>query len=191
MSSSKLKGKIVVIVAPSGAGKSTLIKKIKAEFFELVESISYTTRPKRPGDENGVQYFFIDVETFKKMIADNELLEWAQVHANYYGTSKKFVEGKLAQGASLIFDIDVQGADSFKKYFGPLAQTIFIAPPSLEALEKRLRMRNTDSEEVIALRVKNAAKELLRKNDFDYCVVNDDLERAFIELKNIITKIIR
>ncbi|PIK14814.1 guanylate kinase [Halobacteriovorax sp. JY17] len=183
-------GKIIVIVAPSGTGKSTLIKKVKAEFSELLESVSYTTRGIREGEENGVAYNFIDEKTFLKMKDDNEFLEWAKVHSNYYGTSKKFVEGELEKGKKLLFDLDVQGADSFKAYFGDRAQIIFIAPPSILELEKRLRGRGTDSTGVINLRLENAKREVLRKDDYDFCVKNEELDVAFEDLKNTITKIL-
>lgn len=183
-------GKIIVIVAPSGTGKSTLIKKVKAEFSELLESVSYTTRKIREGETDGISYNFIDEETFLKMKDDNEFIEWAQVHSNYYGTSKTFVEGELEKGKNLLFDLDVQGADSFKAYFKDKAQIIFIAPPSILELEKRLRGRGTDSTGVINLRLENAKREVLRKDDYDYCVKNEELEVAFNDLKDTITKIL-
>jgi guanylate kinase len=183
-------GKIIVIVAPSGTGKSTLIKKIKAEFSSLVESVSYTTRPIRSGEENGVAYNFIDKDTFLKMKEADEFLEWAEVHSNYYGTSKKFVEAELEKGKYLLFDLDVQGADSFKDYFKDKAKAIFIAPPSIEELEVRLRGRGTDSTGVIQLRLENAKREVLRKDDYDFCVKNEELEKAFIDLKTTIRQIL-
>ncbi|WP_127717963.1 guanylate kinase [Halobacteriovorax sp. HLS] len=183
-------GKIIVIVAPSGTGKSTLIKKIKDSVTSLVESVSYTTRPIRPGEVDGVAYNFIDKDTFLKMKENGEFLEWAEVHSNFYGTSKKFVESELEQGKHLLFDLDVQGTDSFKAYFKDKAQAIFIAPPSIEVLESRLRGRGTESTGIINLRLSNAKKEVLRKDDYDYCVKNEDLETAFNELKTIINNII-
>ncbi len=183
-------GKIIVIVAPSGTGKSTLIKKVKAEFTDLLESVSYTTRNIREGETDGISYNFIDEETFLKMKDDDEFIEWAQVHSNYYGTSKTFVESELEKGKNLLFDLDVQGADSFKAYFKERAQIIFIAPPSIPELEKRLRGRGTDSTGVINLRLENAKREVLRKDDYDYCVKNEELEVAFQDLKDTITKIL-
>lgn len=183
-------GKIIVIVAPSGTGKSTLIKKVKAEFSEIVESVSYTTRGIREGEENGVAYNFIDEKTFIEMKDQDEFIEWAKVHSNYYGTSKSFVESELASGKNLLFDLDVQGADSFKAYFGDKAQIIFIAPPSIPELEKRLRGRGTDSTGVINLRLENAKREVLRKDDYDFCVKNEELEVAFKDLKDTITNIL-
>lgn len=183
-------GKIIVIVAPSGTGKSTLIKRLKQEVPAITESVSYTTRPCREGEVDGVHYSFISEDEFIEMRSRDEFLEWAEVHKKYYGTSKKFVENKYSEGKVLLFDLDVQGTDSFKDYFKDRAKAIFIAPPSLEVLEERLRGRATDAPEVIDVRLKNSKKEILRKDDYDYCVVNDDLNRAFDELKSVILNII-
>ena len=184
------RGKIIVIVAPSGAGKSTLIKRLRKNFPHLEESVSCTTRPIREGEENGVAYHFLTREEFVERRDRGDFLEWATVHSNFYGTSKSFVEEKLSQGVSLLFDLDVQGADSFKEYFGEQANVIFIVPPSLEELEKRLIKRGTDAPEVIAERVKNARIEIEKKDDYDYNVLNDDLDRAYEELEGIFTKIL-
>jgi guanylate kinase len=182
-------GKIIVIVAPSGTGKSTLIDRLKKEISDLKWSVSFTTRPIRAGETDGVNYFYIDKEKFETMIAKNEFVEWAQVHSNYYGTSKQFVANGIAKGDYLLFDLDVQGADAIKNHFANQAQIIFITPPSIEELEKRLRGRGTESEETIQLRVSNAKHELTRRNDYDFCVLNDDVERAYITLKKIVLKI--
>lgn len=184
-------GKIIVIVAPSGSGKSTLIKRIKKEYLDLLESVSYTTRDAREGEINGQHYNFISEDEFLKRKANDEFLEWAKVHGNYYGTSKEFVESEISQGHNLLFDLDVQGTDSFKEYFGDRARVIFIAPPNVEALEERLRGRGTETNKSLNIRLDNAKKELLRKNDFDYLVVNDDLETAYLELKDIFEGILR
>ncbi len=184
------KGKVVIIVAPSGSGKSTLIKKLKQEFPELIESVSFTTRAIREGEVNGVAYNFVDEATFKAKIDAGDFLEWAKVHGNYYGTDKNFVESKIDEGVNLLFDLDVQGTDSFKAHFKDDAKAIFIAPPSIDELESRLRNRGTDSTGVINLRLENSKKEILRKDDYDYCVVNDDLNRAFGELKVLVKSIL-
>ncbi len=183
-------GKILVIVAPSGTGKSTLIAKLKEDFPQMVESVSHTTRSPRKGEEDGVHYFFTERESFKGLIEEGAFIEWAEVHNNFYGTSKKFIDSTLKEGLSLIFDLDVQGADSFKRYFGNMANVIFISPPSIEALEQRLKARATDLEEVIKVRLENAKREILRKDDFDYCLINDNFENAYRELKKIVEEIL-
>ncbi len=184
-------GKIIVIVAPSGSGKSTLIKRIKNEFQDLLESVSFTTRAAREGEVNGVHYNFISEDEFLKRKENDEFLEWAKVHGNYYGTSKNFVEDEISKGHNLLFDLDVQGTDSFKEYFGDRARVIFIAPPSVEALESRLRGRGTETDESLNIRLDNARRELKRKDDYDYLVVNDDLEKAYTDLSDIFEGILR
>ena len=179
-----------MIVAPSGTGKSTLIAKLKEDFPQMVESVSHTTRSPRKGEEDGVHYFFTERESFKGLIEEGAFIEWAEVHNNFYGTSKKFIDSTLKEGLSLIFDLDVQGADSFKRYFGNMANVIFISPPSIEALEQRLKARATDLEEVIKVRLENAKREILRKDDFDYCLINDNFENAYRELKKIVEEIL-
>lgn len=186
-----MKGKIIVIVAPSGTGKSTLIEKLLKDFPTLKWSVSCTTRGIRPGEKDGVNYHFITKDEFEARITKDEFVEWAKVHSNYYGTNKKFVEQGLSSGQFLLLDIDVVGAKNIKKYFGSDAQAIFIEPPSVEELEKRLNKRGTDSPEVILERVNNAKKELLSKNDFDFLVMNDDVEKAYIKLKTIFGNIIK
>lgn len=190
MNKQKIKGKLIVIVAPSGTGKSTMIKRLKQDLPSIVESVSYTTRPIRPGEVDGKSYFFITREEFLAMREANEFLEWAEVHGNFYGTSKKFVENALQEGKHLLFDLDVQGTDSMKAYFGEQANVIFISPPSVEELEKRLKHRGTENTQVINLRLMNAQKELLRKNDFDFLIYNDDIEKAYQRLIEITQKIL-
>jgi len=184
------RGKIVVIVAPSGTGKSSLITRLKGDLPDLVESVSHTTRAPREGEVDGTHYFFTKESLFKEMIEAGVFIEWAEVHQNYYGTSKEFIDLTLKKGKSLIFDLDVQGADSFKEYFGVKAHIIFIAPPSLEDLEKRLRGRATDDDNVIKRRLSNAKKEILRRNDYDYCLVNDEFESSYGKLKDIVKKVL-
>lgn len=181
-------GHLIIIVAPSGTGKSTLIERIRKRFPNLKESVSFTTRTPRKGEENGVHYHFISEQEFNLRKNRDEFVEWAQVHNNFYGTSRRVVEESLAQGESILFDLDVQGTDSFKKVFGSKAIAIFIAPPSIDELEKRLRARGTEDTAVINLRVENSKKEILRKDDYDYCVVNDHLDNAFVRLEQIISK---
>ncbi len=183
-------GKLIVVVAPSGSGKSTLIKRLKKDFPSLEESVSTTTRPKRKGERHGEAYFFVDRSDFISMKDRGEFLEWAEVHGNFYGTSKRFVEGRLASGKDLLFDLDVQGVDNMKEAFGDKANAIFIAPPSIAELENRLRGRGTEAEEVIHLRIENAKKELLREHDYDFRVVNDEIEGAYVRLKSVISSIL-
>lgn len=183
-------GRLIIIAAPSGAGKSTLIQLLKKDFPMLLESISYTTRPPREGEKDGEHYFFISKAEFETMLEDNHFVEWAVVHSKYYGTSKTFVAKRLAQKKFILFDFDVQGADSLKHEFKELAQVIFIAPPDLETLEKRLIGRGSDKKEVILERLKNAKSEILRKNDFDYCVTNQEVDTAYAELKEIVANIV-
>lgn len=190
MNNLDLEGKLIVIVAPSGTGKSTMIKRLKKDFPTLFESVSYTTRPMRAGEVDGESYFFISHEQFITMRSENEFLEWAEVHGNLYGTSKSFVEQSLKKGKHLLFDLDVQGTDSFKKYFGKKANAIFISPPSVEELEKRLRNRGTETTQIINIRLTNARNELKRKEDYDFLVYNYDIEEAYKDLSAITDKIL-
>jgi guanylate kinase len=185
------RGKIIVIVAPSGTGKSTLIDKVQSEINDLKWSVSCTTRPIREGEVDGQDYFFISKDEFISRRNNNEFIEWAEVHSNFYGTLKSFVDAGLEKGDKLLFDLDVQGCDSIKSIYGNEANVIFIEPPSVDELEKRLLSRATDSIEVIKERVGNARKELLRKDDFDYNVINDDFDNAYKSLLNTIKEIIR
>jgi guanylate kinase len=176
--------------AASGAGKTTLKDKVIGEFPDIVYSISATTRSPREGEVNGVHYFFKTKEEFEKLIKENGLIEWNEVHGNYYGTPKSFVEDMLAQGKRVLFDLDVFGKVNFDKVY-PDATGILILPPSEEELERRLRGRGTDSEEVIRLRLENAKKEMefaKTKGKYEYTIVNDDLERAANELRAILSQ---
>ncbi len=184
------RGKIIIIVAPSGTGKSTLIKRLKEDFRDLHWSVSFTTRTMRPGEVDGKHYFYISREEFLKKKDQGDFIEWAEVHGNFYGTSKGFVESKVGHGYGLLFDLDVQGTDRMKDIYGSEAHAIFIAPPSIDTLEKRLRGRGTDEDHVIRLRLTNAKSELSRKDDYDYLVINDELEQAYQDLKSVVVEIL-
>ena len=184
------RGAVLVLSGPSGAGKSSLINKIIDEIGDCYFSISTTTRPMRPGEKEGVDYHFVSVEEFKKGIERDEFLEYALVHGNYYGTSLKPVKEALAQGKLVIFDIDVQGNVSVNSRLGDITTSVFIVPPSLSELERRLRARGTDSEEVIQQRIENAKKEIQRVSEYDFLLINDDLDTAAEQLK-LIAKVAR
>jgi len=180
-------GKLFVISAPSGAGKTTLIKKVLDRFESLSYSVSHTTRDPRGDEEDGLDYFFIDPVEFEKKIGLGHWLEWAKVHNNYYGTSRKFVRTCLERGQSLLLDIDVQGAKQIMGT-GMNLVTIFIMPPAFEVLSRRLENRGTDSKEVIARRLENAKIEIDQKDLYQYVVVNDDLDQALEKLCLIFKK---
>lgn len=185
-----MSSRMIVICAPSGTGKSTLLNRLKTDIPDLVWSVSCTTRPMRAGEVHGQDYFFIKKESFEKQIADDEFIEWAQVHSNYYGTSKRFVSEGIKKGYKMLFDLDVQGADAMKKIYGADAQVIFIEPPSVEELEKRLLARGTDALHVIQERIKNAREELKNKHKYDHLILNDDVDSAYTKLKTVVEKIL-
>ncbi len=178
------RGLIFVICAPSGTGKSTLIKRLMDEFPDFGFSISYTTREPRGREQNGREYHFVSRESFEAMRSRGEFAEWAEVHGNYYGTAVAPVQALLAQGKDALFDIDVQGALQLKKVFVD-GVFVFLLPPSREELEQRLRSRGTDSDEAIAKRLGNSLGELKLAGEFDHWIVNNDLEKAYSELRAV------
>jgi guanylate kinase len=180
-----LLGNLFIISAPSGAGKSTLINALLQRHADMQLSVSHTTRSPRPGESNGVQYHFTDVPTFKQLIEQDQFIEWAEVFGNYYGTSKAALADKLAQGIDVFLDIDWQGARQIKQQL-PFVTSIFILPPSVDALEQRLNQRGQDSAEVIAGRMAKARDEISHADEYDYWVVNDDLELALQQFSGII-----
>jgi guanylate kinase len=178
--------RLVVVSGPSGVGKSALLKEILKKYRDKIEfSVSYTSRPIREGETEGVDYHFVDKTEFEKGIADNLFLEWARVHDNYYATSRQKVEEIINKGKDCLLDIDVQGASNLMKN-NVNAVYIFIAPPDIDTLKKRLLKRNTDSIETIEKRIKNAEKEMDSKDKYHYIVINDDFNRALKELEKII-----
>ena len=182
---SHINGAVLVLSGPSGAGKSSLIAKIIDDIGDTYFSISTTTRPIRKGEEDGVDYYFVDKEEFEREVEEDEFLEHALVHGNYYGTSLKPVKKALEDGKLVIFDIDVQGNNAIKSRLGDITTSVFISPPTLSELKKRLEKRSTDSQEVIDRRVNMAKKEIQRVSEYEYLLVNDDLERAAEELRLI------
>ena len=171
-------GAILVLSGPSGAGKSTLLNEIIDDVGECYFSISTTTRPMRNGEEDGVHYYFVSEEEFKKDIEDEMFLEHAYVHGNYYGTSIKPVKQALKDEKLVIFDIDVQGNAVVTNRLGDITTSVFISPPSLSELKKRLEARKTDAQDVIDTRITMAKREIQRINEYDFLIVNDDLQEA-------------
>jgi guanylate kinase len=185
MSAPAYRGHLYIISAPSGAGKTTLIRKIRAIRPELRFSVSYTTRPPRPDEMAGRDYHFVSSEEFRQGIAHERFLEWAEVHGNFYGTEARQIEDGLAAGHDIILDIDVQGAGRVRCSH-PAAHTIFIVPPSLEEMEWRLELRNTESRQQLTRRLEVARQELQLAPWFDFIVVNDVLEDALTDLLGIL-----
>ncbi len=178
-------GHLFIVSAPSGAGKSTLCSAVRQEISELAYSISYTTREPREGEQGGRDYYFISVDEFELGIKQGRWAEWAKVHQNYYGTSAQWIDRTLNAGRNILMDIDMQGARQMKQRF-PGAITIFIMPPTMEELEKRLQARGTDAPETIALRMTNAEEEIAQKNFCMHVIVNDDLDDAKHRLRKLI-----
>ncbi len=178
----------IALAAPSGGGKSTLCRMLLEKYPDATHSISFTTRAPRGSEQNGVEYHFVSKAEFEKLIHGKQLIEWAEVHGNYYGTSRAFLEQQSAAGKVVLLDIDVQGVDSLKSAFGKNCLSIFILPPSMEVLEQRLRSRSTESADRIQERLKNARKEMERAGGFDCRLVNNDLQASFRELCAIVEK---
>jgi guanylate kinase len=181
-----VKGTLLIISAPSGTGKTTILKKMMKELKGTVFSVSHTTRAPRGGEQNGLDYHFVDKQTFESMQNHNDFLEWAEVHGNYYGTSKIEVIRQLKSGIDVILDIDVQGAKQVRESAELMCTSIFIIPPSWEEQERRLRKRRTDSPETIQLRLANARKEIADAEAYDYIILNDNLDNAVDVLRSII-----
>ena len=177
---------IIVISAPSGAGKTTICREFQKSHPGVHFSISLTTRPPRPGEKEGVDYFFLKEGEFQKKVSQNELLEWAKVHSNYYGTPRSFVERALAKGEDVFLEIDVQGGLQVKKKYPKNAVLIFLMPPSERELKIRLEERKTETEKTIENRLSTAQKEMEYVEEYDYLIINDELPKALAELNSII-----
>jgi guanylate kinase len=178
-------GLLLVVSSPSGAGKTTLCHRMVSEFPQLVFSVSYTTRPRRKSEEDGVDYHFVDEAEFEDMVKRGEFAEWAEVHGHRYGTTTSTVREVLEGGKDVLFDIDYQGGRQIKARFGREAILVFILPPSLEELERRLRSRATDENDVIERRLAKAKEELEHYALYDYLIVNDKLGEAYEVLRSI------
>ena len=183
----KRKGRLFVVTAPSGAGKTSLIDAVMREDASLKISVSYTTRAPRPGEKEGVDYHFVDEPTFRAMRERGEFLESAEVHGNHYGTAKRVILDAVAKGEDLILEIDWQGAQQVRRLY-PDCVGIFILPPSIEELERRMRSRGQDAEAVIRRRLANAKEELAHAGEFKYAIINKDFETAKRELASIIER---
>lgn len=179
-------GLVLVLSAPSGTGKTTLARMLLKEFPQALFSVSHTTRSPRGQEQDGVDYHFVDTLTFQRMIDENQFVEWAEVYGNFYGSSRAIIDEAHTTRGIAVFDIDVQGGTTIKRKF-PDARLIYVLPPSMEELERRLRSRGTDSDDVMRRRMLTARSELERGvESYDYLVMNDRLEDAFEELKSIV-----
>ena len=178
-------GVLFIISAPSGAGKTSLVRELRTQLEGFAVSVSHTTRPRRPGEQEGVDYFFVDINTFEQMAAAGEFLEYAKVFDNYYGTSRVSVEIALSLGKDVLLEIDWQGARQIKAQM-PDCKSLFILPPSREALSNRLLGRGQDNAETIARRMRDAISEMTHYAEYDYLIVNDDFATALMEMRYII-----
>lgn len=185
MKETTAKGQLWVVAAPSGGGKTSLVEAAVAKLNHLVRSVSFTTRPKRPGEIDGQDYNFVSMEAFQALIDDNAMLEYEQVFGNYYGTSLRFINHYLEQGIDVILTIDWQGAKKVRELV-PESLGVFILPPTLDTLEARLRHRAQDKEDIINARMAEAKRQVERYVDFDYLIINDKFELALDELSTCI-----
>jgi guanylate kinase len=180
-----MKGLLFVITAPSGAGKSSLIAKLLADESGLQLSVSYTTRPPRPGEQDGREYHFVGLPAFEAMLERGEFLESAEVHGHHYGTSQKVIDEARARGRDLVLEIDWQGAEQVRRLY-PESIGIFILPPSMAELERRLRARAQDAEDVIRRRMRNAAEEMSHAAEFEYAIINNNFDDARLDLRAVV-----
>ena len=188
---SEQKGKMLILVSPSGGGKSTMANKLLKDFDNIKFSVSATTRNPRPGETDGEHYHFLSDKEFEEKIQNDEFLEWEEFYnGTKYGTLRSAVEKELNKGYFILFDIDVLGALNVKKMFGEEVLAIFLAPPSIEVLEQRLRARGTEDDKTLQTRLKRAAKEMKYKNHFDKYIINNDLESAYNEIRETVSTFI-
>lgn len=180
------RGHLYVISAPSGTGKTTVVRRLRALCPALAHSVSYTTRASRPGEREGVDYYFVDTVTFQQMAAQGAFIEWARVHEHAYGTPKAQIEALLASGRDIMLDIDIQGARAVKRC-DPTATLIFLAPPSMTVLAERLHQRGTESSAEIERRLRQAQHELAQQHHYDHVVINDQVERACAEIARVVS----
>ena len=180
------RGLMLVISSPSGAGKTTLARKLMGEFEDVALSVSVTTREARPGETDGQDYHFRSHDQFTRMIAERGFLEWAKVFDHYYGTPRADTEEKLANGKDVLFDVDWQGADALHDQVPNDCVSVFVLPPSIEALEQRLSARPGSTPEIVARRMADAKAEIRHWRRYDYCIINDDLEEAYAQLRRIL-----
>jgi guanylate kinase len=186
-----MKGRLIIISAPSGAGKTTIVKSLLNSGLPLAFSVSATTRTKRENESEGSDYYFLSVDQFREKIRKDELIEWQEVYKDhYYGTPRSEIDRIWSQDKHVLFDVDVKGGINLKKIFGKSAISIFIRPPSVEELEKRLLNRGTDDKEKIRMRVEKAAEEMKTEGEFDFVIVNDDLEKAKDEAYRLVKSFI-
>lgn len=188
MSKSKARlGRFFVVSAPSGTGKTTMVRRVLGEFPDLGRSISYTTRPPRVGERDGFDYYFVDEKSFREMVHGGRFFEWEEVHGALYGTPREPLTRRREEGKDTILDIDTRGALNLKESF-PDSFLIFLSPPSLIALEERLRKRRTEEEGSLRRRLEDARREMEEKDRFDYVIMNDNLDLAYEKLKEIIRR---
>lgn len=186
-----MKGKLIIFSAPSGSGKTTIVRHLLSKGYKLGFSVSATSRPPRANEQHGVDYYFLTPDEFRAKIDDGAFLEWEEVYpGKYYGTLKSEVERLRKDGVTVLFDVDVVGGCRIKEYYGAEALSVFVQPPSIEALEERLKKRSTDSDEVIATRVAKATYEMTFAPRFDVVVVNDVLENALAEAESLVSRFI-
>ena len=181
------RGFMFVLSSPSGAGKTTIASHVLEKERDIGLSISYTTRPNRPSEVHGQDYYFIDEMTFQEMVIADKFLEYAKVFGHYYGTPRAFIEQEMAEGKDVLFDIDWQGTQQLKQVSSGDLVSVFVLPPSLRILEERLRKRDQDSEDVVIHRMDKAAEEISHWAEYDYILINDDLSQSVQEVRSILT----